>query len=380
MLLFFDTASTNASKTSLAYGGCCDWKHLSKVLAQHENSPCHCKNYDKWKQTELRLKCSSTVDKMEQQLILQEKEYWRKVLTRLLHIILYLAENNLAFRGSSDKFYTPHNGKYLGLIELFAKFDPIMQEHMNRILRKEISDHYCGKDITKEFLALLAQEVTFRIIAKIQQSKYFSIIADCTPDISHTEQLSLTIRYVDLSEEKIEVRETFFGFVPIHDATGKGLSKKILSELEQNDLDIQNCRGQGYDNGANMKGKDNGVQRNILNKNPLAFFLPCGCHSLNLTLCDAAKSSIDSTTLFGILNRVYTLFSASVKRWKILKDHVNSLTVKRESGTRWEAKIESVKAIRYQIGEVHNALITLAETEKKMTQQSRMKLLPLVKN
>lgn len=319
----------------------------------------------KWKDAEKGLKSNKTIDQMEQQIILQEIDYWRSVLERLMHIILYLAENNMAFKGSSDKLFTPHNGKYLGLIELFAKFDPIMQTHINRILRKEISDHYCGKNITNEFIALMAQEVDLQIISKIQSSKYYSIIADCTPDISHTEQLSLTLRYVDLSQEKkVEVKETFLGFIPVVDSTGKGLSTKILEELEKKKIDIQNCRGQGYDNGANMKGKDNGVQKNILNKNPLAFFLPCGCHSLNLLLCDAAKTSVKSTSLFGTLGRIYTIFSASVKRWEILKNHLKSLTVKRESGTRWEAKIESVKAVRYQISETHDALITLAEKEK----------------
>ena len=56
-----------------------------------------------------------------------------------MNIILYLAENNMALRGSSDKLYTPNNGKYFGLIQLIAKFDPILQEHINRILRKEIA-------------------------------------------------------------------------------------------------------------------------------------------------------------------------------------------------------------------------------------------------
>lgn len=34
-------------------------------------------------------------------------------------------------------------------------------------------------------------------------------------------------------------------------------------------------RGQGYDNGANMTGKNKGVQKHIQNLNPRAFFIPC---------------------------------------------------------------------------------------------------------
>ncbi len=35
----------------------------------------------------------------------------------------------------------------------------------------------------------------------IKQAKFFSIILDCTPDISHTEQLSVVIRVVSLMEK-----------------------------------------------------------------------------------------------------------------------------------------------------------------------------------
>ncbi|XP_063806526.1 uncharacterized protein LOC134986481 [Pseudophryne corroboree] len=49
----------------------------------------------------------------------------------------------MAFQGSSYKLYTKNNGKYLGLIQLFAKFDPVMQEHVGRILKDELVVHYC---------------------------------------------------------------------------------------------------------------------------------------------------------------------------------------------------------------------------------------------
>lgn len=45
----------------------------------------------------------------------------------------------------------------------------------------------------------------------------------------------------------------------------------VLSELENLGLSLKNCCGQGYDNGANMKGQKSGVQARILSKNPLAF-------------------------------------------------------------------------------------------------------------
>ena len=120
------------------------------------------------------------------------------------------------------------------------------------------------------------------------------------------------------------------------------------------------CHGQGYDNGANMKGKRKGVQARVLKENPRAFYVPCACHSYNLVISDAAKSSVVSVTLFGTIQRLFVLFSASVKRWEILCKHVKGLSLKGHCETRWESRIESLKAIKYQYSEVINALQELA--------------------
>jgi hypothetical protein len=103
--------------------------------------------------------------------------------------------------------------------------------------------------------------------------------------------------------------------------------------------------------------------------------MPCGCHNLNLVLCDATKSSVKSVTLFDVLGRLYSLFAVSVNRWKILTNQVKSFTLKRLSHTRWEAKIASVKALRYQIGDVHDAFINLAKNRKDTTPTLLIKLL-----
>lgn len=71
-------------------------------------------------------------------------------------------------------------------------------------------------------------------------------------------------------------------------------------------------------------------------------------------------------TFFGILQRLYNIFSSSVQRWSILQSHV-WITVKNLSTTRWECRIDSVKALYHQLPEMVEALTALGEhaAEKK---------------
>ncbi|KAL6196699.1 hypothetical protein ACLB2K_032313 [Fragaria x ananassa] len=56
---------------------------------------------------------------------------------------------------------------------------------------------------------------------------------------------------------------------------------------------------------------------------------------------------------------------ASVRRWQILKDNVKGLTLKPLSTTRWESHIESVKPLRFFPVEIREALLQLADIDKK---------------
>ena len=65
-----------------------------------------------------------------------------------------------------------------------------------------------------------------QILSDISQCKYFSILADETTDVSQTEQLSLSVRFI----KDTKVHEEFFCFVPVSSTTGKGLASTILTQ------------------------------------------------------------------------------------------------------------------------------------------------------
>ena len=92
--------------------------------------------------------------------------------------------------------------------------------------------------------------------------------------------MSFTLRCVDISTSPIKIIEHFVEFVKVDDTTRKGLFDEIINVINIIELDINDIRGHGYDNGSNMKGKHQGVQKRLLDINPRAVYTPCGCHSL----------------------------------------------------------------------------------------------------
>ncbi|EFN63408.1 Zinc finger MYM-type protein 1, partial [Camponotus floridanus] len=345
-----------------------DWKHGLKSISDHENSSEHRKNLYTYIR---RTKVVGRID-TELQLQLNEKRnYWIEVFRRIVAVIKFLASRGLPFRGSNEIFGSNRNGNYLGMLELISEFDPFLREHIKKFGNSGRGKaSFLSSTICEELIEIMGKKVFMGIIAEVRQAKYYSISIDSTPDVSHVDQLTFIIRYCKNGKSV----ERFLKFIPIYGHDAENLCEVVIKFLNENDISISNCRGQSYDNAANMAGRYNGLQARINDINSLAFFIPCSAHSLNLVGVQAAESTKEVCKYFDFVQNLYTFFSASTHRWAVLIRALATLgprqkVVKNLSDTRWSARADAVFALNNGYEPIKTALESLitAENESEET-------------
>lgn len=284
------------------------------------------------------------IDRVIMNQTIEEGNYWKKVLRRVVSVIKFLSERGIAFRGTNEKFGSTQNGNYLGLLELVAEYDDFLKHHILQYGNKGSGRaSYLTKTICEEIIEIMGEKVRQKIIDEIKEAGYFSVSVDSTPDCSHTDQLTVIVRYVSNGSPV----ERFLTFLKTDGHTGEQLASQLLTYLEDCGIDFEKCRGQSYDNAPNMTGKYRGMQAILISKNPFAVFIPCAGHSLNLVGRAAVDACTESVSFFGIIQQVYKFFVASAKRWSVLQQYLNNdkITLKSLSETRWEAHFKSVNSI-----------------------------------
>ena len=234
-------------------------------------------------------------------------------------------------------------------LEEFFKSTPKNITHKSKTTQNEIID-ICGDLLTK------------KITNEIRKAKFLSVLADEAADCGNVEQLSLVIRFVD---ETHCIREQFLGFLPCkRGLSGDAIATNIKDFLRDQNLKIDDCRGQGYDGAGNMAGRLSGAAARIQEDYKKALYVHCNSHILNLCIATCCKEQLVSNMMEHV--RVTSeFFNFSPKRFNLLvktieetcptSSHKRLINVCR---TRWVARIDGLLVFI----EVFPAIVKCLET------------------
>jgi len=104
---------------------------------------------------------------------------------------------------------------------------------------------------------------------------------------------------------------SFSGLIETCSTTGDTLASLICDTILRLGLPMKNLHGQCYDGAANMSGRFQGVQAKIGKKQPLALYIHCSNHCLNLALQDCGKKVPLVRNTLQLVNEVGVLIRNS---------------------------------------------------------------------
>ena len=107
--------------------------------------------------------------------------------------------------------------------------------------------------------------------------------------------MTLVLQFVDKNGS---IREEFIKFILCDEGVSwAAISKLITTEIRSLGLDMQNCRGQGYDGSGNMAGKYQGMAARIQRQYPFALYVHCASHRLNLCIVKSCEILLVNTMM-----------------------------------------------------------------------------------
>ncbi|XP_050065980.1 52 kDa repressor of the inhibitor of the protein kinase-like [Aphis gossypii] len=307
--------------------------------------------YNNWKKAKDLFKKVEPIDRQINEALKKEINDNRDRLRPIIKTILFCGNQGISLRGHRDSGIidlnehasTENQGNFRELIKFrIDSGDNVLKNYLETANKNAT---YLSPLIQNEIISVCNKLILEHLVANVNKSKSFTILADETTDVSNKEQITLCVRYVDLDANKI--REDFLQFIEIQNMSGKGLSDVILKSMTDFGLNTKYLTGQGYDGAAAMSGRYNGVQKFIRDEHPSAFYLHCSAHCLNLAITFSYKVP-EIRNCMGTTQSVSTFFGYP-KRQSILQlsiveifPQTNRFKLKNLCATRWVDRHDAV--------------------------------------
>ena len=271
----------------------------------------------------------------------------REVVEMFFDVVKDLTRNGLALRGNET---SPDcsDGNFCEIVYLLSRHNPVMKSWLENRSSRKYQTTYTSPQSQNEFVMLLGEEIRAIIRHKVNQSGFSSVMADTTPDVSHSDELSVAVGFVN--SETLEPEERLVRISETNDKTGEGQVKDIVKSLEISNIPLLTIQFQTYASTASMSGVHNGAQQNLneILKRKIPY-TKCVPHGLNLVIEHGCEATTLISKVYDVLEQLFVFFTKSPKRSKELKDKLdqieNALQLRNLSKTRWAARAEAVKAV-----------------------------------
>ncbi|KAL8547918.1 hypothetical protein ACS0TY_007285 [Phlomoides rotata] len=157
----------------------------------------------------------------------------------------YFTLQGCALRGHDESTSSKNRGNLIELIKLLGE---IIEINDTVLENAPLNVKYIAPSFQKEILSIFGSRVRNKILEEIGDSK-FCILVDEAKDIFNKEQMTIVLRFVNVSGL---LKERFLDIVHFKDPTAVTPKKKICLVLSRHNLQICNMRDQGYDGTSNM--------------------------------------------------------------------------------------------------------------------------------
>lgn len=310
----------------------------NKGLLKHDASASHLSAMASWKDKVNREAQNKEISQLLSTDVLEKRRYYVRAI---VEVIVFLTENELAFRGTWDADSHMEEGLFISLFEYSIRKDEKLKSCVEIIPQNA---KYTSPDIQNEIISIIASLLRQEISSDISSSEYFTIFVDGTKDKNGREIISIAARYVKDGKP----RETLLDFQTCDDLSAEATADVILSTMRTNGLDENKLISQCYDGASVMSGNKGGVQTIIQRelKRPIPY-VHCFNHRLHLVLIHSIDRVQMAKSFCGELQMLYNFFS----RFKI-KQLYEGTAISRLIDTRWTGHLKATQSVLKNYNEI----------------------------
>ncbi|KAM9342344.1 zinc finger MYM-type protein 1-like [Pholidichthys leucotaenia] len=229
-----------------------------------------------------------------------------------------------------------NRGNYLELLSFLAENDTDLHYHLST------NKVFCGTlgKVQNDLINAITKVIEEEIKKESHKAPFVAVMVNEMKDASNAVQLALVLRYVT----DAGVKERFVRFEDV--TSGKradsiaALIVHFLDEYECLDKVVAQC----FDGTVVMSSRLNEVQAKIKEKAPMASFIHCYAHRLNLVLTQGVSKLKECKIFFAHISDLAAFFSRSPRCTELL-DTICQRHLPRVAPTQWQYTLRLVSTV-----------------------------------